>query len=167
MEPTGTSLHLAVLPSQAIWMNRLLQNIQPVLRFTIFMKIRLPYILPTIFRLETSPSIPVFLLHSSLFHSGKLLWLFFKSVHSLSKTVCCVCSVAWSYLTLCSFMDCSPPGFSICGISRQEYWSGFPFPLMGDLAHYLSIILTLKKFNGSFLISRISFPLPPYLHVFS
>ena len=25
-------------------------------------------------------------------------------------------------------MDCSPPGSSVLGILRQEYWSGLPFP---------------------------------------
>ena len=30
--------------------------------------------------------------------------------------------------TLCDPMDCSPPGFSVHGISRQEHWSGLPFP---------------------------------------
>ena len=30
-------------------------------------------------------------------------------------------------------MDCSPPDFSVHGISRQEYWSGLPFPSPGDL----------------------------------
>ena len=30
-------------------------------------------------------------------------------------------------------MDCSPPGSSGRGISRQEYWSGLPFPPPGDL----------------------------------
>ena len=30
-------------------------------------------------------------------------------------------------------MDCSPPGAFVCGISRQEYWSGFPFSSPGDL----------------------------------
>ena len=25
-------------------------------------------------------------------------------------------------------MECSPPGSSICGIPRQENWSGLPFP---------------------------------------
>ena len=29
-------------------------------------------------------------------------------------------------------MDCSLPGFSV-GFSRQEYWSGLPFPSPGDL----------------------------------
>ena len=30
-------------------------------------------------------------------------------------------------------MDGSPPGSSIMGFSRQEYWSGLPFPSPGDL----------------------------------
>ena len=30
-------------------------------------------------------------------------------------------------------MDCSPPGSSVHGILRQEYWSGLPFPSPGDL----------------------------------
>ena len=30
-------------------------------------------------------------------------------------------------------MDCSPPGSSVHGISRQGYWSGWPFPSPGDL----------------------------------
>ena len=30
-------------------------------------------------------------------------------------------------------MDCSPPGFSVGGISGQEYWSGLPFPFLGGL----------------------------------
>ena len=29
-------------------------------------------------------------------------------------------------------MDCSPPGSSVHGISRQEYWSGLPFLPPGD-----------------------------------
>ena len=30
-------------------------------------------------------------------------------------------------------MDCSPPGSSVHVIFRQEYWSGLPFPVPGDL----------------------------------
>jgi len=33
----------------------------------------------------------------------------------------------------CDPVDCSPPGSSVHGISRQEYWSGLPFPSPGDL----------------------------------
>ena len=40
------------------------------------------------------------------------------------------CSVC---LTLCDPMDYSSPGFSVHGFSRQEYWSGQPFPSPGDL----------------------------------
>ena len=32
-------------------------------------------------------------------------------------------------------MDCSPPGSSIHGFSRQEYWNGLPWPSPGDLPH--------------------------------
>ena len=40
------------------------------------------------------------------------------------------CSFMWVQLcsTLCDLMDCSPPGSSVCGFSRQEYWSELPFP---------------------------------------
>ena len=36
----------------------------------------------------------------------------------------CSCLVA----SVCDPMDCSLPGSSIHGFSRQEYWSGLPFP---------------------------------------
>ena len=36
-------------------------------------------------------------------------------------------------LTLCDPMDCSPLDSSSMGFSRQEYWSGLPFPIPGDL----------------------------------
>ena len=32
----------------------------------------------------------------------------------------------------CDPVDCSPPGLFM-GFSRQEYWSGLPYPLPGDL----------------------------------
>ena len=41
--------------------------------------------------------------------------------------------VAQSCQTLCDPMDCRPPGSSVHGFSRQEYWSGLPFPSPGDL----------------------------------
>ena len=44
-----------------------------------------------------------------------------------------LCLVAQSCPNLCDSMDCSPPGSSVQGFSRQEYWSGLPFPLPGDL----------------------------------
>ena len=33
----------------------------------------------------------------------------------------------------CNPMDCSLPGSLSMGFSRQEYWSGLPFPSPGDL----------------------------------
>ena len=45
----------------------------------------------------------------------------------------CVSLVARFCLTLCNLMDCSPPGSSIHEFSRQEYWSGLPFPPQGNL----------------------------------
>ena len=38
-----------------------------------------------------------------------------------------------SCLTLCNFMKHNPPGSSVNGIPRQEYWSGLPCPPLGDL----------------------------------
>ena len=43
--------------------------------------------------------------------------------------------VAQSTLTLCDPMDCSPPGSSVHGPSRQKYWSGLPFFPPGNLPH--------------------------------
>ena len=40
--------------------------------------------------------------------------------------------VAQSCPTLCNSVGCSPPGSSVQGFSRQEYWSGLPFPSPGD-----------------------------------
>ena len=40
---------------------------------------------------------------------------------------------AQSCLTLCNPVDCSPPGSLSMEFSRQEYWSGLPFPSPGDL----------------------------------
>ena len=35
--------------------------------------------------------------------------------------------------TLCDPMGCSPPGPSVPGFLRQEYWNGLPCPLTKDL----------------------------------
>ena len=44
----------------------------------------------------------------------------------------CVC-VTQLCLTLCDPMDCSPPGSLSMEFSRQESWSGLPFPTPGNL----------------------------------
>ena len=41
--------------------------------------------------------------------------------------------VTQSCLTLCSLVDCSRQVPLSMGFSRQEYWSGLPFPSPGDL----------------------------------
>ena len=41
--------------------------------------------------------------------------------------------VAQSCPILCDPMDCSQPGSSVLGFSRQGYWSGLPFPSPRDL----------------------------------
>ena len=38
-------------------------------------------------------------------------------------------------LTLCDPIDYSPPKFLSMEFSRQEYWSGLPFPTPGDLSN--------------------------------
>ena len=38
------------------------------------------------------------------------------------------------YLTLCDLLDCSLPGSSVHGESRQEYWSCLRFPSPGDIS---------------------------------
>ena len=49
------------------------------------------------------------------------------------NVVCvCVCLVTQLCLTLCDPMDCSPLGSSSMESSRQEYWSGLPFPSPGE-----------------------------------
>ena len=46
----------------------------------------------------------------------------------------CVCVLLdQSCLTFCVCVDCSLPGYSVHGFSRQKYWSGLPSPSPGDL----------------------------------
>ena len=50
-----------------------------------------------------------------------------KSLFSLCAKLLQLCP------TVCDPMDCSPPGSSVHGVLRQEYWSGLPCPPSGDL----------------------------------
>ena len=52
----------------------------------------------------------------------------------------CLCTVAQLCASLWDPMDYNPPGFSVfarildwVAISRQEHWSGLPFPSPGDI----------------------------------
>ena len=47
-------------------------------------------------------------------------------------TVYCSCLFAKSYPTHVTPVDCSPPDSSVHGFLRQAYWSGLPFPSLGD-----------------------------------
>ena len=67
--------------------------------------------------------------------------------------------VAQSCPTLSNPMDCSLPGSSVHGFSRQEYWSGVPLP---SLKNYLSDNINLFcKINHNPIITDNS----PYLRM--
>ena len=85
---------------------------------------------------------------------------------------CCCCSVAQLCPTLCDPMDYSLPGFSVCGVSRQEYGSVLPFPSPWDLynsgikpaspalAGRFFITEPLGKLIGPFTMIQITVKLP-------
>ena len=52
----------------------------------------------------------------------------------------CYALIAHSCPTLCDPMDCSPAGYSVHGFSKQEYWSGLPFPSPGIFPTEVSCI---------------------------
>ena len=65
-------------------------------------------------------------------------------------------------LTLCNPINCSPSSSSVHGISQQEYWSGLPFPLLGDLPH-LGIEPVSCMAGSSFSVESLIKPLQvPY-----
>ena len=46
----------------------------------------------------------------------------------------CVCIFSCSFVSdFCDPMGSSPPGSSVHGFCKQEYWSGLPFPTLGNL----------------------------------
>ena len=55
--------------------------------------------------------------------------------------------VAQSCLTLFDPMNCSPPGSSIHGIFKQEYWSGVPLP--SPRKDTIKLILCYRPRNSS------------------
>ena len=52
---------------------------------------------------------------------GKLILKFIEKCAAAAKSL-------QSCLTLCNPIDDSPPGYPSLGFSRQEHWSGLPFP---------------------------------------
>ena len=61
--------------------------------------------------------------------------------------------VAQSCPTLSDPMDCSLPGSSVHGFSRQEYWSGVPLPSPSVLLAFVN--------SGRELTVTTNFPAPP------
>ena len=77
-------------------------------------------------------------LQKEIADSGILVWRISWSedlthMNYLKTNICVL--VTQSCPTLCNPMDCSPPGSSVMEFSRQEYWSGLPFPSPEDLPH--------------------------------
>ena len=64
------------------------------------------------------------------------------------------CSVAQSCPALCNSMDYSPPGSCPSDFSRQEYWSGLPFPPPGHLPD-LSLLHLLHRLADSLAMSHL------------
>ena len=64
------------------------------------------------------------------FKSRNVLWVPEKDCTVIPLGFLCVW--AQSCLTLCDPMDCSPPGSSAMGCSRQGHWSGLPFSPLRD-----------------------------------
>ena len=77
----------------------------------------------------------IFSLQNFKFHNNCQIHIFFlyKRTHDKHFTpIKFACVRTQSYVTFCNSMDCSPPGSSIHGISKQEYGSGLPFPSPGE-----------------------------------
>ena len=59
-------------------------------------------------------------------------------------------------LTSCDYIDCSPPGSSVHGFSRQEYWRGVPCLFLGDIPNpgIKPVSLMSPALAGMFFITR-------------
>ena len=64
------------------------------------------------------------------------------------------------YLTLCNPMNCGPPGSSVRGFARQEYWSGLLCPPSGDLSDpgIEAASLMSPALAGRFFTTSTNFP---------
>ena len=79
----------------------------------------------------------------------------------LSYQKCCL--VSKLYLTLCDPMDCRLPVFSVLmGFSKQEYWSGLPFPSPGDLVSSPNPGIELESHASPALTGRFFIWETPY-----
>ena len=75
---------------------------------------------------------------------------------------CVLAKLLQSRPTLCSPMDCSPPGSFV---SRQEYWSGLPCPPPGDLPNKRVKTASLRSpaLAGRFFTTGTTWVLSKYL----
>ena len=64
---------------------------------------------------------------------GLLAYTLMKGLEIIFSPVTLLCVCAQSYLLFVTPWTVAPPGSSVHGFSRQEYWSGLPFPSPGDL----------------------------------
>ena len=60
---------------------------------------------------------------------------------------------AQSCLTLCDPINCSPPVFFVCVISKHKQWSGLSFPPPGDIPYprIETTLLCLLHWQGDYL----------------
>ena len=90
----------------------------------------------------------LFLLFQSIFVSVLLYflnYLFFILFYFLFLTYCLCAKSLPSCLTLCDPMDCSPPGSTVMGFSRQKYWNRLSCHPTVDL-----LLLLFCYFRGIF-----------------
>ena len=64
--------------------------------------------------------------------------------------------VAQSCPSLLDPMDCSLPGSSAMGFSRQEYWSGVPLPSLRKCPSFI-LLQVVDQFSQHHLLKRLSF----------
>ena len=62
-----------------------------------------------------------------LYRSGLSLASFVPYKRYKLLVLCC-CLISKSCPFFCDRVNCSPPGSSVHGFPKQEYWSGLPFP---------------------------------------
>ena len=69
--------------------------------------------------------------------------------------------------SVCDPMDCSPPGSSVHETLQQEYWSGLPCPLPGDLPNpgIEPAFLTSPALAGGFFATSSNWK-PPKVYSF-
>ena len=96
--------------------------------------------MPTSLQAFESICFSAFIHHFECFITCGLLWYFsaksvcFLQAFFFKDSYQCSCAKSLqSCLTLCDRMDCRPQAPLSMGFFRQEYWSGLPFPSLGDL----------------------------------